>query len=705
MFAFHCVVLGVAAHVPQGLPYEATFGPFGPNTPPPPAVATDTEVLLFALLLVYNLRSQLDGDSLLKCWINGALKERRSSTSPTWKPPWHHTDVTHRTLVGAVKTKSKPVLEIFCASLASFKGAGRVVLAPPHGILHKYLKGIKKPARIMNASVRVAVLLEQTELRGTGLLSLDTLMIAADPGRSADAPSLTAARQIEEQRDHFESSIASMKKSHSAAIAGAVRKATGNLNAELQRIEDARAADEAQWEAERDELTDSVNDLQDNLAALEETSEAAQQFAQRTATLAEAKARELASRLRREKENRSAILQEARKSIQRHEEEAVIELIADLDDKLASARSMLRDAKTRANANEQAAARLPAALHKNCSLAARVRELETLLDEQTEANEAGAAAIAKLGQIPPLGLSKERGRPVPPPTRKVCMHMMAFMTPPSAVVPNIIAVLHYFVPFLLAGMHLPKISCIRTMREEMLFISQSLSANKIGFAQRAKQLCHDGGDIDGTAGVTISEHIVNKDGIDETVVIDALALTVGKTAELECDTIEETITKLSTNLDKWRAEVDDGDERSSVIAPSKNIGFHQLQHGGTMSDACPQALCLDALLEKKIEQAVRGQFSDAEWNAKSKEQQEDELMTYSSTCHHHVRNVGVAHAEVAVDKFMVAKLEEDLERIPFVKRITAKVRSCYVRVLGAGEIEERGRERERLRRLGRLGRL
>ena len=67
-----------------------------------------------------------------------------------------------------------------------------------------------------------------------------------------------------------------------------------------------------------------------------------------------------------------------------------------------------------------------------------------------------------------------------------------------------------------------------------------------------------------------------------------------------------------------------------------------------MSDACLQALCLDALLEKKIEQAVRGQFSDAEWNAKSKEQQEDGLMTYSSTCHHHIRNVGVAHAEAAV---------------------------------------------------------
>jgi len=311
-------------------------------------------------------------------------------------------------------------------------------------------------------------------------------------------------------------------------------------------MEEQRIADDAACKREQSALTDELAQIEDSMTTLEETTEAAQQRARRITALAEAKARELASRLRKEKENRSAILEAARQSIRRKEEENVCGLIADYDGRLARARCSLRDAKTRADANERAASRLPAALSNVRSLAARVRELETQLDEQTEANEAGAAAIAMLGQIPPLGLSKERGRPVPPPTRKVAMHMLAYMTPPSAVVPNIIAVLHYYTPFLLPGIHLPKISCIRTIREEMLFVAQTLSANKIGFAKRVKQLCHDGGDIDGVAGVTISEHIVNKDGIDETVVIDALALTVGKTAALECDTIEETISKLLT---------------------------------------------------------------------------------------------------------------------------------------------------------------
>ena len=302
---------------------------------------------------------------------------------------------------------------------------------------------------------------------------------------------------------------------------------------------------------------------------------------------------------------------------------------------------------------------------------ARILELEHELDLEKEANAPGKAALAKLAMIPPLGVSSERGRPVPPPTRKVAMHMMPYMAPPSGVVPNIIAVLLYFAPFLLSDIHLPTISCVRSIREEMLFISQTLSANKIGFAKRVKQLCHDGGDIGGIAGVTVSEHITNAGGRDETVILDALAITVGKTAQLECTTIEETLAKLSTNLDKWKEEL--GSDGGGVIAPSENIGFHQIKHGGTMSDACPQALLLDVLIEKNIQSAVKAQYSPDEWEALGEEKQEDELALYSTTCHHHIRNVGVAHAETAVNKFMASHLEADLARIPATNRINGKV--------------------------------
>ena len=121
----------------------------------------------------------------------------------------------------------------------------------------------------------------------------------------------------------------------------------------------------------------------------------------------------------------------------------------------------------------------------------------------------------------------------------------------------------------------------------MLLIAQMLTANKIGFAKRAKQLCHDGGDIDGVAGVTIGEHITNADDTDETVVLDALALTVGKTTQLECDTIEGTVDKLGKKNEKWRSELG-ADAPDGITAASGSVGFHQLKHGGTQSDSCTQ---------------------------------------------------------------------------------------------------------------------
>ena len=92
-----------------------------------------------------------------------------------------------------------------------------------------------------------------------------------------------------------------------------------------------------------------------------------------------------------------------------------------------------------------------------------------------------------------------------------------------------------------------------------------------------------------------------------------------------------------------------------------------------MSDACNQALLLDALIEKRIVVAVKAQFTPEQLAAMSPEQLADETELYSSTCHHHIRNIGVAHGEKAVDAFMTDKLEESMAKIPRHKRITGKV--------------------------------
>ena len=133
------------------------------------------------------------------------------------------------------------------------------------------------------------------------------------------------------------------------------------------------------------------------------------------------------------------------------------ELIADYDTKLAYARQQMREAQSEARNNTTATATLAAT---RCVVRARderIRELEHELELEQRRGVEGRAALEKLAGVPDLSPTKERGRPLPSAMRKVCLHMLAFLTPPSAVVANIIAVLHYFVPFLLKGIHLPTI--------------------------------------------------------------------------------------------------------------------------------------------------------------------------------------------------------------------------------------------------------
>ena len=57
------------------------------------------------------------------------------------------------------------------------------------------------------------------------------------------------------------------------------------------------------------------------------------------------------------------------------------------------------------------------------------------------------------------------GKKAPIVIRKICMHMLAKKTPPSAVIPNVVAVLKYVAPSLLADAHLPEVNFVRTVRK------------------------------------------------------------------------------------------------------------------------------------------------------------------------------------------------------------------------------------------------
>ena len=137
------------------------------------------------------------------------------------------------------------------------------------------------------------------------------------------------------------------------------------------------------------------------------------------------------------------------------------ELNADYDTKLAAARQKMREAQSEARANTTAAGMLAATRRVVRIRDARIDELEHELELEQQRGVEGRAALEKLAGVPDLSPTKERGRPLPSAMRKVCLHMLAFLTPPPrTVVANIIAVLHYFAPFLLKDIHLPTISTI-----------------------------------------------------------------------------------------------------------------------------------------------------------------------------------------------------------------------------------------------------
>ena len=631
----------------------------------------------------------MHGFETVRTWTAEVLKHRRAwaqSPPETFVAPWRRDGPITQQLKEAAKPKAPSVMDMVGDAMARFSGAGRVPRPVARTALNKYLVAMygssckkhksRSNARLNRAAVPVALLLAETE--SSDARSLATLLIS---GASREAgPPRTYAVQLEEMEAELKQSqqrhvrvVAEMRGRHQREIDSAVATATAGLVAELEQREQQRERDEADNERAQNELTQRISELDDEMASVEECAAATQERARRVVELADMRASQATLRAARDRENRKKVTADVRDRIRRNEEEAVCTLLADYDEKLAAARTTARDATARAEANERAVSNLASCRRVLSTRDERIRELEHELELEREAGVEGARALEKVAQIPDLGVSKERGRPVPTATRKVCLHMLANLTPPSGVVPNIVALLTYYVPFLLNGIHLPTKQCVRTIRKEMLFISQALAANKIGFAKRVKQLCHDGGDIDGVAGVTIGEHITNADGTDETVVLDALALTVGKTAQLECDTIEDTIDKLNSNLEKWRWELGDSNDSEGIIAASGSVGFHQLKHGGTMSDACNQALLLDALIEKRIVVAVKAQFTPEQLAAMSPEQLADETELYSTTCHHHIRNIGVAHGEKAVDAFMTDKLEESMAKIPRHKRITGKV--------------------------------
>ena len=105
--------------------------------------ASSTEVLLYALLMVYTWQGEPE---TLKGWLNEVLKERYvyATRGSSWRPSFHNTSKAYKVLNLAVKAKFKPIMESIAAALTGFGGDGRLRVQPCYYTLNNYLNRLQK---------------------------------------------------------------------------------------------------------------------------------------------------------------------------------------------------------------------------------------------------------------------------------------------------------------------------------------------------------------------------------------------------------------------------------------------------------------------------------------------------------------------------------------------------------------------------------
>ena len=338
--------------------------------------------------------------------------------------------------------------------------------------------------------------------------------------------------------------------------------------------------------------------------------------------------------------------------------------------------SKLNRAQARARDAEQTAAAAGCKLKRHKATVKENEKFRVLLNEREdeaqrereradELEEHAGAALKMMDGMPDLA---PVGRKAPAVIRKMICHMIARRTPPSAVVPNIVAVLKYVAPSLLDGAHLPNVDFVRKVRREMGRTAKTLAASRLARATSVETAHVDGSSLDQHETVAVS---VIADG--KHLTLDASRTAIGKTSELEAQSFEDTFIDLAQMLDDWHDESEatgvDAATRAAIGASSE-VGLHRVRK--PVTDNCAQALKMASIICDKIAAAVEKHHRDnGTWDGLSADEKKKELATFAITCHNHLRNILVKRGAKASTARLKDLLDDELGRIPKDERIVA----------------------------------
>ena len=628
------------------------------------AAATNAEVLLFALLLIVKTKD----DSAMTSWCAEVLTQADDydRRGDAWSPPthWGVNGAILKPLADALSCDSEDTLGKVGKVMHEYDGPGRVAVALPGSVLQRHLARYRfrtgsKAKRRLSGPVRDAKG-NKSPRQNQALVRIARLL--DDRTRRARLSAWVENTTLDDREHELN---------------------TANKAELKHRLDQEHTEHRKELEQSRAEHADAVAMYEQILDAHEKA------HAEELGTLRKLLARHRSTKsaaLRRSREARQKYRSKLADQKAELAEKAVADAEAVYEDMVDRLRVLKNNMAERARCAEAAAAKADKnAEHAKAARARAERELADLTALEGDAHDYAQALLDQVPEFKMVGKGKGHGRGHTWPTwlRALIMELLVNGTRPSAVMANVRATASYLTPWL--RVRGPRISCVRRMRRELRTVVEALAAYRVARARRVRQLGTDGTERNQQSLLTGNLLIENADGEFEDVVMRSAALTPGKTAQIEAETLEENIFKRgAAKLDGWRAVHVElfGPEAAADIPESDRVALDRLGGGGMVSsDTCNQARALTRLIVEMVAARVEAKIGPESWAAMTKDEQQAAIRCHQGHCWNHLRNVWLDGGSSAVSAYLKIELAASLDKFHSTSRVGVDlndvVRSVY----------------------------
>ena len=259
---------------------------------------------------------------------------------------------------------------------------------------------------------------------------------------------------------------------------------------------------------------------------------------------------------------------------------------------------------------------------------------------------------------------------------QLMIEMLSHRTAPSCIPQNILSVCEILLPQCQIIQALPAVNVVREARSVLSFTTKALAAYQLGRVPTFKQLFANGTSRRQTS---IQNCIIGflGDGGFKTVTLSNSILGVDDTATCITNSIVHLFKECGEMLDSWREVTKrmypGRQDLIDQIPSSKDLSLGKMASGGIiMKDGCATASKVGRQICEVIKKVAEDMGSSPE-----------DVSVFEGDCWQHMQNVWFGAITSHLSQVLKEVLEEDIEEIPNVLRITTDI----VMMLRAAEKE------------------